>query len=89
MSLHLHIDRLVLEGTSLTPRDGAPLQAALAAELTGLLQSRGLHPELAKGIALPSLPVSTMLVPPAAEASAFGRQLAQHLGGPLTAQGQS
>ena len=89
MSLHLHIDRLVLEGTSLTPRDGAQLQAALAAELTGLLQSRGLHPELGKDIALPSLPVSTMLLPPVTEASTFGRQLAQHLAGPLTAQGQS
>jgi hypothetical protein len=88
MSLHLHIDRLVLEGTALTPRDGAALQAALAAELTGLLQSRGLHPELSMGIALPSLPVSTMLVPPVPEASAFGRQLARHLAGPLTAQGQ-
>ena len=86
MSLHLRIDRLVLEGTALTQRDGARLQAALGAELAILLKDSGLQPELAKGIALPSLPLTTLAQPAAAEPSALGRQLARHLAAALTTQ---
>lgn len=84
MSIHLHIDRLVIEGTALTSRDGSRLQAALGAELEDLLRSRGLHPELAKGIALPSLQSPSMTLPTSSDPSNLGRQIAQHLAGPLT-----
>lgn len=86
MSLHLHIDRLVLEGTALTPRDGARLQATLGAELARQLQAHALQPELAKGIALPSLPVAAMTLPHAVNASNMGHSIAQQLAGTLTTQ---
>jgi hypothetical protein len=83
VSLHLHIDRLVLEGTALTPRDAAQLQAILCLELEGLLQARNLHPGLAQGIALPSLPAVPMALPATAGPLAFGRRVARHLAGTL------
>jgi hypothetical protein len=86
MSLHLHIDHLVLEGTALMARDGAQLQAALGAELANLLRSGGLHPELAKGIALPSLPTPPMSLPVSPDPASLGRQIARQLAGSLTAQ---
>jgi hypothetical protein len=86
MSLHLHIDRLVLEGTALTPKDGARLQAALRAELAGLLQAHPLQSELAKGIALPLLPATAMPLPASPDPAAMGRQIAQHLASSLTTQ---
>ena len=52
MSIHLHIDRLVLEGLPLSPTDGPLLQAALESELTRLMGD-GLSPELAEGAAVP------------------------------------
>ena len=83
MSLHLHIDRLVLEGTALTPRDAARLQAALGLELEALLRARDLHPGLAQGTALPNLPAAPMVLPAAPDPQAFGRQVARHLAGTL------
>jgi hypothetical protein len=79
MSLHLHIDRLVLEGTALSPRDAARLQAALSAELQTLLQARELHSGLARGTALPTFPAAPLSLPSAPNPQAFGRQLAGHL----------
>ncbi|GLH74134.1 hypothetical protein GETHLI_26360 [Geothrix limicola] len=88
MSLHLHIDRLVLEGTELTPRDGARLQAALGMELKALLETRALHPVLAQGAALPSLQTSPMALPAAANPGHFGKLIARNLAGTLTRQGR-
>lgn len=86
MSLHLHIDRLLLEGIGLTPRDAARLQAVLGVELASRLQAGSLLPELAGGIALPSLPVAPMTLPAAPDPSSLGRGLARHLAGALTTQ---
>jgi hypothetical protein len=83
MSLHLHIDRLVLEGTTLSPRDAARLQAALGAELEALLGARSLHPDLAQGTVLPNFPAAPMALPSTPDPQAFGRQLATHLAGTL------
>lgn len=89
MSLHLHIDRLVLEGTSLTPRDGARLEASLGVALAQLFESRGLHPDLAKGIALPHLTTAPMSLPSTAGPAAMGLQIAQHLAVPLLGQART
>lgn len=86
MSVHLRIDHLVLEGLSLSPRDGLRLQTSLDAELTKLLQDRGLHPALARGIAVPSLPVTSMAMTTGANLSHLGRQIARNLAGSLTAK---
>ncbi|HJV48382.1 MAG TPA: hypothetical protein VJ549_03810 [Geothrix sp.] len=85
MNLHLRIDRLVLEGTDLTPRDRARLQAALGSELAALLRSRGLSRELAQGLALPSLPLPVLALRSVPDASGWGLQIAQHLASALAA----
>jgi len=84
MSLHLHIDRLVLEGTNLTSRDRARLDSEFCAALTQMLQNRELHPALARGLATPSLPASTFPMPATPDPSLMGQHIAQNLAGSLT-----
>jgi hypothetical protein len=55
MSIRLHIDRVVLEGIDVAAADRGQLHAALQSELTRLIGERGLAPELAGGIAVPSV----------------------------------
>jgi hypothetical protein len=52
MNIDLYIERLVLDGISLSPGDRPLLQAAVEAELTRLLASRGLSDALQSGVAL-------------------------------------
>jgi hypothetical protein len=52
MNIQLHIERLVLDGLTLGPGDGARIQAALEMELGRLLTERGL-PVSQVGDALP------------------------------------
>lgn len=53
MKVHLHIERLVLEGVAID--QPGVLRRALAQELTGLLMEGGLSPELRHGGAVPSV----------------------------------
>ncbi|HWQ68353.1 MAG TPA: hypothetical protein VN494_00120 [Patescibacteria group bacterium] len=52
MNINIHIERLVLEGISLSPAEQPLLQAAVEAELTRLLASGGLSDTLQLGGAL-------------------------------------
>lgn len=68
MNIELHIERLVLDGLPVSPRDHANLQAAVEAELTRLLAVGGLRSELLSGGAMRSLgarefPVSNNMSP--------------------------
>jgi len=49
MNIELHIERLVLHGLPVSPRDRTQLQAAVEAELTRLLATGGLRSELLSG----------------------------------------
>ena len=53
--IHLHIDRLVLEGVNVRHADRPHLQAAIESELARLIANGGISPELANGIAVPSV----------------------------------
>jgi hypothetical protein len=55
MSVHLHIDRLVLDGVNVRAADRPRLQAAIESELARLIAGGGISHELAQGIALPSV----------------------------------
>lgn len=55
MKIHLHIDRLVLEGIDLASAGRPVLQAAVEAELGRLLAEGGVSPDLAGGGAVPSV----------------------------------
>jgi hypothetical protein len=53
MKIHLHIERVVLEGVAVDqPRI---LRKALEQELTGRLKEGGLSPELSAGVAVPHM----------------------------------
>lgn len=82
MSIHLHIDRLVLEGLPLSQGDGPLLQAALESELTRLLGD-GLSGELAKGAAVPRLKAQGIDVAPSDGPKAIGRKIAGSVCGGL------
>lgn len=42
MSIHIHIERIIVQNDSLAPGEGPLFESALRAELEGLLSSRGL-----------------------------------------------
>lgn len=52
MNINLHIERLVLDGISLSPGERPLLQAAVETELTRLLASSGISDTLQSGGAL-------------------------------------
>ncbi len=53
MKLHVHIDRLVLEGLPVTSLHGPLIQQAVEKELARLLETHGLADELRQGGAVP------------------------------------
>jgi len=50
MNVHLHIDRLVLDGIPMSAADRPRLQAAVEAELARLIETNGITPALASGV---------------------------------------
>lgn len=82
MSIHLHIERLVLEGLPLSQGDGPLLQAALESELTRLMGD-GLSPELAEGATVSRLKAQGIDVAPSDGPEAIGRKIAGSVYGGL------
>ena len=76
MNVRLHIDRLVLDGVNLSAGGRPRLQAAIEAELTRLIAAGGLSPELARGIAVPSVRAPQMTVTPDAKPAQLGSAIA-------------
>jgi hypothetical protein len=76
MNVRLHIDRLVLEGVNVSAAGRPHLQAAIEAELTRLIAAGGISPELARGIAVPSIPAPQMTVAPDAKPAQMGVAIA-------------
>jgi hypothetical protein len=76
MRLRVHIERLVLEGP-LSVVDGRHVEASLARELSRLLSSGGLHPELHAGTALPAVLAGAYDPPRDASASQIGEEIAR------------
>jgi hypothetical protein len=77
LPIELHIERLVLDGISLAPRDRGALQSSVETELTRLLTEGGLSTELAGGIALPSLPAGSLNLSAAGTPAQLGAQIAR------------
>ncbi|OUL98520.1 hypothetical protein [Variovorax sp. JS1663] len=77
MSIRLHIEELVVDGTTAGAHEAADLRAALQGHLLQLLQERGL-PELAGGpsLALHSLQAPAVEAPGHGGARALGEQIA-------------
>jgi hypothetical protein len=78
MNITVHIERLVLDETIVASGERGQLQAAVRAELLRLLTAGGLSPELARGGALPSVPVKAIQLGNTG-AFSLGRQIAGSL----------
>jgi hypothetical protein len=80
-SIHLHIDRLILDGLPVTAAQGPQVRAAMEAELSRLLTEGGLHPSLSSGGSLPQLPAAAMPLPAAAQPKPLGATIARAMYG--------
>jgi hypothetical protein len=81
MNIDLHIDRLILDGFSLSPRERAILRAAFEGELTRLLYERGLNQSLASGGTIPSLNGGNIQVTAGTPPARLGVEIAQSVYG--------
>jgi hypothetical protein len=81
MNVRLQIDRLVLEGVSISPGQRPLLQAAIEAELSRLLTSGGIAPHLASGGALPRVSAPGIQLTRASSPARLGQQIARSVYG--------
>jgi hypothetical protein len=74
MNIHVHIERLILDGLPVTTAQGPLVQAAIETELTRLLAEGDLS--ALSGGAVPHLPVASILLDPDNTPSHTGHQIA-------------
>ena len=73
MSIHLHIERLVLEGLDARPGQGPAIRAAVERELARLLATQGLNATASRSE--PHLPPADLQLTAQTNSSALGRQI--------------
>ena len=76
MSVRLHIDRLVLDGVNVRAADRPRLQTAIESELARLIATGGIAPELANGVAVPSVRAPQIALPQKNDATQLGTSIA-------------
>lgn len=86
MNIELHIERLILDGLRVEPRDRAHLQAAVEAEVARLLAADGLRSELLSGGAMRSLSAGEIQVTNNMSPLHLGNQIAQAVHGGVGAE---
>jgi hypothetical protein len=75
MSINIHIERLILDGLSVSDAQGPIIGAAVERELARLLATGGLESSLQSGGAWPSVPVSNLQLT-AGKPAYLGQQIA-------------
>jgi hypothetical protein len=80
-NIHLHIERLVLDGLPIDRGQGPHVQAAVEAELTRLLTENGLDATWGTGGAVPSVNATGVQLSPGSSPAQIGRQIAQSVYG--------
>jgi len=86
VNIELHIERMVLDGLQVAPRDRAQLKAAVEGELTRLLATDGLRSELLSGGAMRSLSAGEIHVTNQMSPLHLGNQIAQAVHGGVGAE---
>lgn len=81
MNIHLHIERLVLDGVGVEPGSHDVVQAAVEQELTRLLTEGSLAPHVVGGGAIPRVQGGAMGAPPVGDATQLGNRIAQSVYG--------
>lgn len=79
MNIRLHIERLVLDGSYVSPADGPRVQTAIEAELMRLLATGGMNSGLQAGMAFPSIRVGDMQFTSDISPTQLGQQIANAL----------
>jgi hypothetical protein len=77
VAIHVHVERLILDGIALPYGQRPQLQAALEAELGRLLAEGGLATGLADGTMVPGLAGGNIQLAQDNEPGALGRQIAR------------
>jgi hypothetical protein len=86
MRIHLHIERLILDGLPVTSLQGPQILAAVEQELGRLLTAHGLLDELRGGIAVPRVRAGAIQLekenPPARLGQSIARAVHEGIGNP-------
>lgn len=77
MNITLHIERLVLEGFSLSAQEQQLLETAVSAELTRLLATSGLGERWMSGTAVSAIQAGTIQLTTPKNPTQLGGQIAQ------------
>lgn len=84
MNINLHIEKLILDGINLSPRERSLLQASVETELTHLLTTDGLTSGLQKGGALPHIAAADVQLTQPANPIQLGQQIARSVYGGMS-----
>jgi hypothetical protein len=84
MNINVHIERLVLDGLTLSTHDGDAIGAALQSELARLVRTS--TPSLSQGFNVPSVRATSLTLGAAPKADTIGKGIAQSLYGELQPQ---
>lgn len=76
MTVHVHIERLVLDGLPFPPAQGSLLRAAVEGELADRLATDGLVTSVSAGGAIARLATRPIQLSAQPDAGALGRQIA-------------
>lgn len=79
MNIELHIDRLVLEGLPLENRHGPQLREAIERELSQLLSTHGLAPNLQREQSIRRLQTPAIQLSHSPQPQSLGQQIAQSI----------
>ncbi len=79
--IHLHIERLILDGLPIERAQGPHVQAAVEAELSRLLTENGLAPDLQAGGAMPNVRANAIQLTTVSNPTQVGTQIAQSVYG--------
>ncbi len=77
MKISVHIERLILEGLSVTTLEGPQVRRAVEGELTRLLAAGGLSQELRSAGAIPRLKAGTLSLPKESHPTKLGKDIAR------------
>ncbi len=83
MNVSIHIERLILDGLSLSHTQRPLVQAAVEAELARLVAAQGISPSLQAGGALPSVPVGSIQLTSDGNPRMLGQKIAQAVYGEI------
>jgi hypothetical protein len=80
-NIHLHIERLILDGLPVERAQGPLVQAAVEAELARLLTENGLGVAFGAGGVVPGIDANGIQLSPGSSPAQLGRQIAQSVYG--------